>query len=465
MKRKFRFQFIFLIITGNLNAAILNVPGNYSTIQAAINASVNGDTIVVSPGTYFENINLRGKNILLTSLYYVANDTAYISSTIINGSSPVYPDTASCVIYNSGEDTTSILQGFTLTGGTGTKWNDVHGAGLYREGGGILIELSSPKIIHNIIKYNSATNISGVLSAGGGGIRIGDGNPVICSNAILYNQGRYGAGIVLNYTGCQMTNNIIASNTGGQDYFGGSGIWIYGNLGTTPKLIINNSIINNYSSLSSTSGTGGISAWLATNVIIKNNILWGNLPSTQIRTSASIPLVSYSDIQNGYTGTGNINTNPLFANQNYLLDSISPCIDAGDTANIYNDLDNMGNPGHALFPSNGLLSNDMGAYGGPCAALLPFFQSSTAMPEAINTSQKIRIFPNPFSTSTTLQTEHFLKNAILTIYTQQGQIIAQIENISGNTITINRSNLPEGVYFIQLVSGDSIYTDKVVITE
>jgi hypothetical protein len=121
MKKHILLLLLFVIHVSCIFCTTLKVPLNYPTIQAAILASTNADTIEVSPGTYFENINFRGKKILVTSLFYLTKDTSYISSTIINGSTPINPDTASCVIFNSGEDSTSILQGFTLTGGKGTK--------------------------------------------------------------------------------------------------------------------------------------------------------------------------------------------------------------------------------------------------------------------------------------------------------------------------------------------------------
>ncbi len=55
----------------------------------------------------------------------------------------------------------------------------------------------------------------------------GDANPLIQNNLIAYNQGRYGGGIVLNYSGATIRNNIIDHNSGGEDY-GGGGIWSVG---------------------------------------------------------------------------------------------------------------------------------------------------------------------------------------------------------------------------------------------
>jgi len=93
-----------------VHSEVKNVPSQYSTIQAGINAAAHGDTILVAPGTYMENINFRGKNIVVTGTFYLTNDPSLITSTIIDGSNPSQPDSGSCVIICSGEDSTAVLQ-------------------------------------------------------------------------------------------------------------------------------------------------------------------------------------------------------------------------------------------------------------------------------------------------------------------------------------------------------------------
>ncbi|MBI4931356.1 MAG: T9SS type A sorting domain-containing protein [Bacteroidetes bacterium] len=67
-----------------------------------------------------------------------------------------------------------------------------------------------------------------------------------------------------------------------------------------------------------------------------------------------------------------------------------------------------------------------------------------------NIENSIILFPNPFSSQTTLHTDNYLTNATLTVYNSFGQVVKQIKNINGQTVTLTRDNLPSGLYFIRL---------------
>ncbi|MBD3299103.1 MAG: hypothetical protein GF341_10640 [candidate division Zixibacteria bacterium] len=348
-----------LCIAATGSARILTVPGDHGTIQDAIDASIVLDTILVDHGVYQENILFPNYPLVLTSQYLLDRDPAHIAATIIDGSAPSHADTGTVVRITHPVDSFTVIQGFTITGGTGTKWVDEHGFGTYYEGGGILCAGSSPIIQHNWIVDNEAIQLGPfITSAGGGGIRAGDGNPIIRNNIISNNRGRYGAGMVLNFAEGIVRNNLIAYNTGGED-FAGSGIWKYegGN-----AIVENNTIIGNESVLSG----GGILVWEAT-MTVRNNIIRGNVApdGAQIHKRINgVPTVSYCNVEGGYTGTGNFDSDPLYTGPNYHLGDGSPCIDAGDPATAYNDPEDPQSPGSALWPALGGLRNDVGAFGG-----------------------------------------------------------------------------------------------------
>lgn len=461
----------FLSLNLTAEAVIINVPAQYSSIQSAINASSNGDTVLVQPGTYFENVIFRGKNIVLTSKFYQNNDYSIIGSTIINGSAPAFPDTASCVLIIDNEDSTTVLQGFTLTGGSGTKWTDEHGAGLFREGGGVLVAYSSPVIQNNIISSNHAIE-GGVFSTGGGGMRIGDCYCRVFNNIITNNSARYGAGIVLNYAGGEYRNNVIFKNFGSRDFGSGSAMWL-NNIFSRPKTIENNTLVLN----TAITGTAGIYG-AGSPAIVRNNIVWKNTSTTSVQISGSGLQVRYCDVQGGFSGAGNINVDPDFDSTNYYLKSTSPCIDKGDSSLIYNDPEDPVNPGLAKWPSRGTVRNDIGAYGGPgCKVIANTVVGinnlgNNLMPDGFNLKQN---FPNPFNPVTKINytipsnVKGQTSNVKLTVYNSIGQEVATLINESkpaGNySIKFDGSGFSSGIYFYRLESGEFTDVKRMVLVK
>jgi hypothetical protein len=230
---------------------IINIPADYSTIQQGIDNANDGDTVLVADATYFENINFNGKHITLASHFIIDQDTTHISNTIIDGSQPNHPDTACVVLFNAGEDTTSILQGFTITGGTGLYSSYFQG----RIGGGIVCWNAGAKILNNLITDNHLTSN---YQAFGGGIAVGKTagerwivieNNNISNNYVEASEEEAMGGGIYTTDNVRICSNIIEYNSVNCDdsYARGGGISCYSSHEMGEYLVCtNNSINNNY---------------------------------------------------------------------------------------------------------------------------------------------------------------------------------------------------------------------------
>ena len=301
--------YILLLLSLSYSATLL-VPSEYSTIQSAIDAASDGDTVLVSAGTYLENINFNGKNIAV-----IGEDR---ENTIIDGG-----QNGSVVTFDSIEGTASALSNFTITGGNAY------------DGGGIYCSSSAPTIKDNIITGN-------VSETYGGGISCNYSSPIIMNNTITSNSAIYGGGISFDrYTSSVIKGNNINGNSAEEG--GGIGCFTF-----SSPTITNNTIAGN----SASTNGGGIYCYYISSPSVTNTIIWDNTAPTDPNISVyfSDPFFNYCDVMGSWEGGGNIDAVPQFTapeNGDYTLMETSPCIDTGT---IIEDMEYCGD------------APDMGAY-------------------------------------------------------------------------------------------------------
>lgn len=338
------------------------VPDDFNTIQEAYDNATTGDTIVVKPGEYFININANGKNVFLTSQFYESNDISFIQNTILNGSQGT-SENGSVFLFTNNVGARFVVQGFTITGGTGTIYTSSTSGNVTRGGGGIMIQNGSdPTIRYNIIENNESIDTDGPNAvAGGGGIRMEQSTAKIANNIIQNNSAGFGGGIFVDQSASTLTNNVIAYNEATEiDFAGGGGLYFDFTLeqGSGNK-VINNTIYNN-SSAGTSDGVTFAGPSVFDRLVFENNIVYAHEKnSIFIRNGASEDGFSpaYSLIEGGWNnGSHILDADPEVDSENFSLSSSSPCIDSGNPSSSFNDT--------GMY-SQGTERNDLGAFGGP----------------------------------------------------------------------------------------------------
>jgi len=378
----------FLSITGTALATTYTVPGNFSTIQSAIDSSVNGDEVIVAPGTYHERIVINDKSITLKS-------SGGATQTIIDadGSGDAVTISAPQGVY---ADRNVTVEGFTVQNGTrgirasGNYNITVNGSVISNNQGGVSLYTDRYAGDYLIFNLNDSTISNNNSSSNGGGIygyyhaqayiknsSIVDNSAAFSGGAIYMEMycsaeiensfitgnsaGLHGGAIFANTYGyVQGINTILAKNTAG-----GNGGAMYLTDGTTARL--NNCTIadNSASSLGRSVMTSSGPQFGAAKIYASNTILWSGdaYGARPYFVDESKVLFDHSIVQYGstpYPGEGNLAPDTYVSfvdrvNGDFRLQPWSAGIDAGiASAQVLTDI--LG------VPRPKALAYDMGAY-------------------------------------------------------------------------------------------------------
>jgi hypothetical protein len=504
-------------------------PSNpYHTIQAAVDAAVNGDIIKVAKGTYSEAVQIEEKKIHLLGGFAGSGDfnsaNPQTNVTVIAGTG-----SAPCVYVYINSDVeipgSWLISGFTirngqrgiqLSGGWALNFNNItisnniieNNGDRGMDGGGIAMEGHNVTIQNNIIRNNQAYEGAAI------GTTDDVSNYLIADNRIENNTGYgyHGGGVFVNGSGT-VTRNIFAGNVIGKDNDGGWGgaITIFSNPDDTAKVTLSHNIYYNnstkihggavfvddgsevrmehellYNNKSEKNGSAihvddasdhrpsvlymdnctvannistsnGAALYVEASITqIQNCIFWNNgndfetVPDNGHNANLS---VNYTLTQQGFTGTGNISSNPLFAdapNSDFHLQSTggrfnpstgqfvndgadSPAIDAGNPSSDFSN---------EPAPNGGRVN--LGCYGNTAEA------SKSANTGIKETRQNLwTVSPNP--TSGQLRIENYDismgKIGIYDIYGRKQKAESRKENV------VDISHLQSGVYFLRIGNG------------
>lgn len=449
MKRMILITILFFTLI-KLNAQnILSVPKSYPTISSALLAALDGDSILVAPGIYVENINLSQSSISLTIKSDKGPDSTIIKPSTNN---PILN------IWHTGKGKKVTISGFSFTQSNSS---------------GVVVATAYDA---QILLYNCKVYKNKTAGSGGG---ISSSGNVTISNCIINENFavQYGGGVFLT-DGSQLINCIVSNNSVDTD---GGGIYCTGK-----TKIINCSIVKNEHNTGGRYGAGiAMSAYLDS-VLIMNSVIWGNKTFTAGWGSKCI-----------YKFNGNL----VFYN-NYIDESVTSKI-SRESSTILTSDDPFSNYSNNIFSphnkskliNNGIKEISFYEYLVKCPDqdIKGFWRSKTdnyvdigalesetpfvgveenivMIPSACKLLQN---YPNPFNPSTTIEYQISQpSNVKINIYDVAGRLVKEIVNEQRNTgnysIVWNGKdnsgdNVSSGTYFYQIQSGEYLIAKKMIL--
>jgi hypothetical protein len=474
--------------------AVLRVPSQYPTIQAGIDAAVEGDTVLVADGTYTgdgnRDLDFGGVNMVVMSEHGPEVTIIDCEGDSLDPHRGFY--------FHGREDSSSVVEGFTITNGFR------HGYGGEACGGAVLCVTSSPTIRGDIIIGNTAGGYGGgihcdsdsrpsiVRSTITGNAACGGGGGIMCfvhSDAyvedcvISENSAASGGGIgCYHYCYVAVERSVITGNvasSGGGITADWASVWISG------STITGNRASDHGGGIVCSRGSGGIA----------NSILWSDSAETgsEIYLIGSAPYfttdlwVEYSDVQGGssavYVGgasilcweAGNIDSDPLFVagpHGGYYLSQTaagqqedSPCVDAGDPQSSVPD----GTTRTDEVPDS--LPVDMG-YHYRIGSVVDIGRKDGE--PALAVSQCVaQNYPNPFRSSTTIAYSLSKATSVtLAIYDVRGALVRTLvsaavsagrHEVTWDGRDARGHKVASGVYLGRLEAGDHAETKRMVL--
>jgi hypothetical protein len=469
--------------TGNGSSWSNALPG--SALQNAINTASPGDTIWVACGTYHpttttsRTISFQLKNGVAVYGSFAGTETSLQQRILACGPCSIlsgdigtpndFSDNSYHVLFNTGNDTTAVLDGFVVRDGNanGTVYDEI-GGGILNNGN--FAGVCTPVIRNCFITANQAHYGGGIFNNGS---NAGNASPHII-NCIITSNSAFDGGGIDNYgyagnASPHVINCVIASNHA--SLLGGGGMYCWGGGGGNASPLIQNcTIVNNTSdgygggvvtdNSNTSSGNSGSS-----NPVIRNTVLWNNTAAGQgpqfYRKGTALFDATFScvDLTNQQaphlvsgSATGMVYTNPFFTNSSSLPGSDNCLLNTDDGLQLLatSPLINAGTAiGAPLTDIRGVLRSaapDMGAYEADMTLAAEEHIAPTAF----------EIYPNPVSFYCTLYFKDEVQHNVQ-IYNSCGALFYN-EPVTGRG-TIAVASWPAGVYLVVI---DRKYSKRII---